>query len=104
LRSHLRKSATFRLRLGYQGNNNIPMKTSLISVLTATLLGLASFASGRPFDVADFTAIVFTLGLVAWTVNQYSREPRPLLVARPIRVSAPIPSRVSMAPARRLAA
>ena len=84
------------------------MKTSLISVLTATLLGLASVASGRPFDVADFTAILFTIGLVAWTVNQYSRAPRPLLVARPIRLPAPIKVRLALAlapaPARRLAA
>lgn len=80
------------------------MKTSLISVLTATLLGLASLASGRPFDVADFTAILFTIGLVAWTVNQYSREPRPLLVARPIRLPAPVKARISVVPAQRLAA
>ena len=63
-----------------------PMKTALISVLTATLLGFASLASGRPFDAADFTAIVFTTGLVAWTVAQYSREPRPLTRVRPIRL------------------
>lgn len=63
-----------------------PMKTALSSVLTATLLGFASLASGRPFDAADFTAILFTSALVAWTVAQYSREPRPLTVARPIRL------------------
>jgi len=84
------------------------MKTSLISILIsiliATLLGLASVASGRPFDAADFTAILFTLGLVAWTVNQYSREARPLLVARPIRLPAPVTVRHAAAPARRLAA
>jgi hypothetical protein len=80
------------------------MKTSLISVLTATLLGLASVASGRPFDAADFTSILFTVGLVGWTISQYSREPRPLLVARPIRLPAPSQARVSVAPARRLAA
>ncbi|MDI1320422.1 MAG: hypothetical protein PSW75_09565 [bacterium] len=59
------------------------MKTALISLLTATLLGLASLASGRHFDAADFTAILFTTGLVAWTIDQYSREPREL--HRPIR-------------------
>ena len=80
------------------------MKTSLISVLTATLLGLASVASGRPFDAADFTAILFTIGLVAWTVNQYSRESRPLLVVRPIRLPAPIKAHGSAAPAQRVAA
>ena len=61
------------------------MKTALISVLTATLLGIASLASGRHFDAADFTAILFTTGLVAWTIEQYSRKPRVLNVARPIR-------------------
>lgn len=62
------------------------MKTALASVLTATLLGFASLASGRPFDAADFTAILFTTGLVAWTIEQYSRQPRVLTVARPIRL------------------
>jgi hypothetical protein len=61
------------------------MKTALISVLTATLLGFASLASGRLFDAADFISIVFATGLVAWTVEQYSREPRVLTLARPIR-------------------
>lgn len=70
-----------------------PMKTALLSVLTATLLGFASLASGRPFDAADFTAIVFTTGLVAWTVVQYSRETRPLTRGRPIRLPAPFGTR-----------
>lgn len=60
------------------------MKTALLSVLTATLLGFASQASGRPFDAADFTAIMFATGLVAWTVNQYSRPVRALNLSRPI--------------------
>ena len=82
----------------------LPMKTALISVLTATLLGFVSLASGRPFDAADFTAIIFTIGLVAWTVNQYTREPRRLLLDRPIRVTPPIPARVATHGTRRLAA
>jgi hypothetical protein len=105
--SGLRKSATFRDWLGYQGNRSSPMKTSLISlisVLTATFLGFASLASGRPFDAADFMAILFTVGLVAWTVNQYSREPRPLLVARPIRLPAPVKAPATATAAQRLAA
>lgn len=61
------------------------MKTTLISVLTATLLGIASLAGGRPFDAADFTAILFTIGLVAWTIEQYSRQPRALTMVRSIR-------------------
>ena len=80
------------------------MKTALISVLTATLLGFASLASGRHFDAADFTAIMFTTGLVAWTIGQYSRTPRALSLARPIHL--PIRARVpaAKAPAIRLVA
>lgn len=66
------------------------MKTALISVLTATLLGFASLASGRHFDAADFTAIMFTTGLVAWTLDQYSRTPRALTKARTFRLTAPM--------------
>lgn len=62
------------------------MKNALASVLIATLLGFASLASGRPFDAAEFTAILFTTGLVAWTIEQYSRQPRRLTFARPIRL------------------
>ncbi len=80
------------------------MKPSLISLLIAALLGLASLASGRPFDAAEFTAILFAAGLVAWTLNQYSRVPRPLLRARPIRLPAPLSARVSVPMARRMAA
>jgi hypothetical protein len=80
------------------------MKTALISVLTATLLGFASVASGRPFDAADFTAIVFATGLVAWTVSQYSRESRPLTRVRPIHLPLPLRARPATVPAGRLAA
>jgi hypothetical protein len=62
------------------------MKATLVSLLTATLLGIASLASGRAFDAADFFAILFVTGLVAWTIDQYSREPRVLTYARPIRL------------------
>ncbi|MSU47402.1 MAG: hypothetical protein EXS42_09875 [Lacunisphaera sp.] len=61
------------------------MKISLASVLTATLLSFASLASNRSFDAADFTSILFTTGLVAWTLEQYSRQSRVLTMARPIR-------------------
>lgn len=81
-----------------------PMKTALISVLTATLLGFASLASGRPFDAADFTAILFTTGLVAWTISQYSRETRPLTGVTPIRLTAPLAVRPAIAQVRRMAA
>ena len=80
------------------------MKTTLVSVLTATLLGLAAVASGRPFDAADFTAIIFATGLVAWTIDQYSRAPRVLHLARPIRFPRHLRVHAAVAPADRLAA
>lgn len=80
------------------------MNTALISVLTATLLGFASLASGRLFDAADLIAILFTTGLVAWTMTQYNRSPRPLALARPIRLSPRVRSQVSLAAIQRQAA
>ena len=74
------------------------MKTALISLLTATFLGLAYFTSGRPFDAADFTAIVFTTGLAAWTLSQYGREFRPLTRIRPMRL--PVRPSAATAPIR----
>jgi hypothetical protein len=83
---------------------NLPMKTVLTSVLTATFLGIACLASGRPFDAADFTAILFTTGLVAWTIAQYSREPRPLTMHRPIRFPVNLGAGSSKSRVSRLAA
>ena len=80
------------------------MKTALISELTATLLGFASLASGRQFDAADCTAIMFTTGLVAWTIEQYSRAPRALTLARPIWFPLRVNVRSAESPALRLAA
>jgi len=61
------------------------MKTALSAILTASLLAVASLLNGRSFDAVDFTAIVFASGLVAWTIEQYSRSPRALTAERPIR-------------------
>ncbi len=80
------------------------MKTALISLLTATLLGIASRASGRAFDAADFVAILFTTGLVAWTIDQYSRTPRALSLDRPIRFPENLGGRHAKALPGRLAA
>jgi hypothetical protein len=80
------------------------MKTALISVLAATLPGFALFASGRPFDAADFTAILFTAGLVAWTIDQYSHAPRSLSPVRPIRFPGRVNARSPKASALRLVA
>jgi hypothetical protein len=76
------------------------MKTALLSALTATLLGFASLASGRPFDAADFISILFATGLFAWTIKQYSRETRILTLNRPI----PFPAGQAKTHTARLAA
>ncbi len=81
-----------------------PMKTALISVLTATLLGMAYFTSGRQFDAADFTACFFTIGLVAWTMAQYGRVSRPINLDRPVRFPASARLARLNVPAARLAA
>jgi hypothetical protein len=80
------------------------MKTALVSVYTAILLGFVSLASGRHLDAADFMAILFTVGLVAWTVSQYTRQPRPLLVVHPVNQPAPRQVRASVVTGQRLAA
>jgi hypothetical protein len=80
------------------------MKTTLISLFTAALLGIASRASGRAFDAADFTAILFTTGLVGWTIQQYSQSPRMLSLNRPIRFPANLGGRPTKMPPGRLAA
>lgn len=81
-----------------------PMKTALISVLTATLLGFASLASGRPFDAADFVSILFATGLVAWTIEQYTRVPRTLQQNRPVRLPGAMRAVSRSGIAQRLAA
>jgi hypothetical protein len=81
----------------------IPMKTALISFFAATLLGAAFLAGGRLIDAANLIALLFSAGLVAWTVAQYSRVTRPLSVNRPVRLPVPMRRR-ALAPAVRLAA
>ncbi len=80
------------------------MKTTLISLLTAILLGFASSANSRTFDAADFVAVLFATGLIVWTLEQYRRAPRPLDLARPIRLPAIPVVRHTGKPAGRLAA
>lgn len=57
-------------------NQIFPMKTALHTLLAATLLGFAFLASGRFIDAADFAVLLFSAGIVAWTISQYSRTPR----------------------------
>jgi len=79
------------------------MKTALISLFAASLLAIAFWLSGRSFDAANLTALLFSTGLVAWTVSQYSRAARPLVVNRPIRLPLPLRTR-SLSSRARLAA
>jgi hypothetical protein len=86
---------------------NIPhaMKTLITFLLSATALVAALYASGYTPDAADFGSIFFAAGLAGWVVQEYSRDMRPLLVARPIRLPAPLPARhAAAAPAGRIAA
>lgn len=80
------------------------MKTAQLSFVLATLLGFAALASGRHFDAADFVAIIFATGLAAWTLEQYTRAPRPLNLARPIRLPATLSVRHTARQAGRFAA
>ena len=77
------------------------MKTALLSLLAATLIGFATRASGRPFDAADFVALSFAFVLAAWTIAQYSRQPRELTRSRPLRLPvAPDAGRPARQPQR----
>jgi hypothetical protein len=80
------------------------MKTALISLSTATLLGLASRASGHSFDAAAFVAILFASGLVAWTFGQYARSYPALTLSRPMRLPVNLGGQPAPAHAHRLAA
>ena len=80
------------------------MKTALISFVIASLLGVASFVSGHGFSGADFVVTLFITGLVAWTVEQYSREVRPLTAHRPLRFPVQLKSSVRRESALRMAA
>ncbi len=62
------------------------MKTTLITLLIAALLGLASYASGRSLDAGELISMCFVTGLVAWTATMYRRKPDPLVVSQPIRL------------------
>ncbi len=79
------------------------MKTTLLSLLAATALGLVAFASGA-LGAADLLASGFAIAMVAWTIVQYGRPARPLELARPIRFPAPRVVRHAAVQVGRLAA
>lgn len=64
------------------------MKTALVSTVAAILLGFATLANGRHFNATDMVSIIFVTGLVAWTLEEYTRTPHALTLARPIRLPA----------------
>ncbi|HEY4248338.1 MAG TPA: hypothetical protein VGM64_15930 [Lacunisphaera sp.] len=64
------------------------MKIVFISFSTATLLGLAFFLGGFSFDVSLFISSCFVASLLAWTISQYRRKPRPVAMTRPVHLPA----------------
>jgi len=81
------------------------MKSLLATLSVAALLVAGLFANGYTPDAADLASIFFAAGLAGWVFQDYSREFKPLLVARPIRLPAPSSARhAPTAPAGRIAA
>ena len=52
------------------------MKTTVISLFAATLLGFAFLTRNESVDAAGVVAIAFAAGLVAWTVSEYGHTRR----------------------------
>jgi len=52
------------------------MKTTIISIFAATLLGFAFLISNKSVDAAGILGIAFAAGLVAWTVSEYGSAAR----------------------------
>ncbi|HUG13066.1 MAG TPA: hypothetical protein VMM36_18765 [Opitutaceae bacterium] len=66
------------------------MKTTVITLFAATLLGSASLMSNYSIDAAGFLAIAFAAGLVAWTASEYGREtPLPKRRAKTLAFTIP---------------
>lgn len=78
------------------------MKTVLISLLSATLVGFAFMTSVQPVDAADFISLFFVTGLVLWTLAQYGQQPRAISLNRVSRVQQA--ARPAVLQATRLAA
>jgi hypothetical protein len=57
-------------------SSSISMKTTVITLFAATLLGFAFLTRNESVDVAGFVAIAFAAGLVAWTVSEYGHTRR----------------------------
>lgn len=66
------------------------MKTALHTLIAASLLGLAFLASGRLVDAADLAVLLFSAGLVTWTISQYRRVPRALTLPSSGAVRLPV--------------
>ena len=62
------------------------MKTVLISLSTAALLGIAAYVTGPSFGADELISILFVAGLVAWTFSLYGPKPRLQALAKPIHL------------------
>jgi len=60
------------------------MKTLSIIMITALLSGFFSIGTGLAFGAGHILAVLFAIGLVVWTFEQYGRTPRSLYRA-PVR-------------------
>ena len=54
---------------------NHPMKlTPLIALITGGGLGLVYFLNGSQIPWAAYPLILFSTGIIAWTIEQYGRQ------------------------------
>lgn len=51
------------------------MKTALLSIGLTLLASLVFYLTGHPFDPADYAVSLTLCTLLAWTFEQYRREP-----------------------------
>jgi hypothetical protein len=62
---------------GFHGmSSSISMKTTIITLFAATLLGFAFLTRNESVNAAGLVAIAFVAGLVAWTVSEYGHTRR----------------------------
>jgi len=51
-------------------------------------MGIASYASGQPVNAIHLISILFAVSLMAWTISQYSRQPRRLVTLQRFHLPA----------------
>lgn len=50
------------------------MKTALVAILTAAVLGLLAFLLGHPLVIVDYVIILFIMSIITWTFEQYKER------------------------------